>query len=328
MTARPSAWSAVASVTAVGSPRATSPAKVGPDRIASFAPGKTAAAASLISAPVFSSTPLAQITTAAPGRSEGASQPAISRKCWAGTASRTAFADAAIASSPVAAIAGSMAMPGRKSGFSWRSLIAATTSPSRAHKITSRPARRAVTASAVPQAPPPMMPMRCTDARPPLWSPESTPRQARRERRSPLTVQKGETGDDLVDRLAVRRQRTMDARYHHRLALTMDAHRDAFEKLRDAGFDDPAIVRVGGGRVVEQGRLAHPLALQAAEPSRDIVADQAILEVERLVMDIEQHDPGKQVRDVGRLDVRSGGKAPSAAPRQPVAMKLADPGIG
>src|SRR5260370_33494834 len=98
-----------------------------------------------------------------------------------------------------------------------------------------------------------MMPMRCTDARPALWSPESTPRQARRERRSPLTIQKGETGDDLVDRLPVRRQRTMDARYHHRLALPMDAHPLASEKVRDAGFDDPAIGRVRRGRVVEQG---------------------------------------------------------------------------
>ena len=53
-------------------------------------------------------------------------------------------------------------MPGRKSGFSCRSLIAATTSSSRAHRTTFEPARRATRASAVPQAPPPMIASRFT----------------------------------------------------------------------------------------------------------------------------------------------------------------------
>ena len=57
-----------------------------------------------------------------------------------------------VGNSPVAAIAGSSAMPGRYTVFSWSLLIPSATSGRRAHSVTFRPALAAVIASAVPGA--------------------------------------------------------------------------------------------------------------------------------------------------------------------------------
>ena len=62
------AASAQARVTAVGRPRDTSPAKLGPDRTAAGAPGRVSASTSVISFIVPRSTPLEQSTTGTPAR--------------------------------------------------------------------------------------------------------------------------------------------------------------------------------------------------------------------------------------------------------------------
>ena len=64
----PSASSAQARVTAVGRPRATSPAKLGPDSTAGAASGRVSASTSVISFSVPCSTPLAHSTTGRPSR--------------------------------------------------------------------------------------------------------------------------------------------------------------------------------------------------------------------------------------------------------------------
>src|SRR6185437_5012089 len=74
--------------------------------------------------------------------------------------SSRASAAAASPSSAVARIAGSSGASGRNNALTWSRLIADTTSASRAHSVTARPARCAVSAKAVPHAPPPTMPMR------------------------------------------------------------------------------------------------------------------------------------------------------------------------
>ena len=64
--ASPNPISAQARVTAQGRPRATSAAKLGPERTATGRSGMTSAATSLISRSEPCSTPLAQSTTGAP----------------------------------------------------------------------------------------------------------------------------------------------------------------------------------------------------------------------------------------------------------------------
>ena len=68
-----SSSSAAASVTAVGSPRATSAAKLGPDRIAGAAPGAHSAMISFMNFLVPRSMPLAQTMTGVPAAESGAS---------------------------------------------------------------------------------------------------------------------------------------------------------------------------------------------------------------------------------------------------------------
>ena len=88
-----------------------------------------------------------------------------SRRNCAGTTTTTASAPpAASARSAVVSIAGSSAMPGRYTGFSRRSRIVSAIAGSRTQITTSLPARRATMASAVPQAPAPMMASRV------IWS--------------------------------------------------------------------------------------------------------------------------------------------------------------
>ena len=57
---------------------------------------------------------------------------------------------------PVARIAGSSATPGRNASLTWRALMSATTSASRAHRMHVAAGAAQRCASAVPQAPPPM----------------------------------------------------------------------------------------------------------------------------------------------------------------------------
>ena len=87
----------------MGSPRATSAAKVGPESTARRARGSAAATTSLISAPLPASIPLAQMITGSAAATCGASAPATARRCCAGTARSSASAAAASASDAVAA---------------------------------------------------------------------------------------------------------------------------------------------------------------------------------------------------------------------------------
>ena len=82
--------SRAASVTAAGSPRATSAAKLGPDRIAGSAAPALSAITSVMKRCVPCSMPLAQAITGVPGASSGAIAPAAARRCCDGTASRMA----------------------------------------------------------------------------------------------------------------------------------------------------------------------------------------------------------------------------------------------
>ena len=154
--ARPSASSGQASVTAVGRPRATSPAKLGPDSTAGAACGRVSARTSVISFSEPCSTPLAQRRTGRPSRACGAKADSVARRCWAGATMRTRSLPARSAKSPVQAMAGSSSTPGRNRRFSWASLTEATTSASRAHSVVESPARAQTWARAVPQAPAPM----------------------------------------------------------------------------------------------------------------------------------------------------------------------------
>ena len=93
-----------ARVTAVGCPRATSAAKVGPDRMAAGLTGSASPTTSLIVFAVSRSIPLAQTATGAEGARCGARSAQVSRTACAGTASRTASTAAASAASAVATI--------------------------------------------------------------------------------------------------------------------------------------------------------------------------------------------------------------------------------
>ena len=110
----PSAGSAHPSATAVGRPRATSAAKLGPDNTAIAASGRVSAKTSVIKAPVASSKPLAQTTS---GVDPAGSAAATARVCWAGVTSRTASAAPVSARSDVALIVGDSGTPGRNIGL-------------------------------------------------------------------------------------------------------------------------------------------------------------------------------------------------------------------
>ena len=80
------------------------------------------------------------------------------RSDWVGTARISACAAASAVSSATGSTASGRIAPGRR-GTSRRARIAATASPSRAQRITCRPARAAAKASAAPKAPPPTTPI-------------------------------------------------------------------------------------------------------------------------------------------------------------------------
>ena len=82
----------------------------------------------------------------------------MARKCCAGVTISSMSQVATSLKRPVASMAGSSATPGRKTSLRWVSLMAGIVSGSCAQSSTSRPARRAVMASAVPHAPAPIMP--------------------------------------------------------------------------------------------------------------------------------------------------------------------------
>src|SRR5262245_13366337 len=156
--ASPRPTSAVASVSAAGSPRATSKAKLGPDSTAWLARGIVSHSTSPRSLPVACSRPLAHSRTGLRAGRCCASAPATERTCWAGATISTASCRATRPRSAVALTPAWSVTPGRNAEFMWLALISATTSGSRAHRHTWRPARHRVCASAVPHAPPPSTP--------------------------------------------------------------------------------------------------------------------------------------------------------------------------
>jgi hypothetical protein len=158
--ARLYAASAQARVTAVGCAIATSRANVGPVKIAIAWPGAVAATISLIIAPVPTSMPLVASTIGTDLPSAAAARARVPRKCWAGVANSTMSAFATHAAKlPVAEIAGSSGTSFRNTRLVCCALISATVAASCAHKTGVKPARAAVWASAVPQAPAPITAM-------------------------------------------------------------------------------------------------------------------------------------------------------------------------
>ena len=95
------------------------------------------------------------------GRGLGASAFNVARIACAGTTNRIASLFATCARSVVTAMASCSFTPGRNL-LSRCSTRCAALPASYSHKVTLRPARAQVCASAVPQAPPPMTPMRST----------------------------------------------------------------------------------------------------------------------------------------------------------------------
>ena len=100
-------------MTAVGKPRATSPAKLGPDRTAAGAPGKVSASTSVISFIVPRSTPLEHSTTGTPARWQGAKAVRVARICWAGGTARIRSHPPRSARSDVKLNASASGTPGR-----------------------------------------------------------------------------------------------------------------------------------------------------------------------------------------------------------------------
>jgi hypothetical protein len=116
-----------ARVTAVGRPRATSPAKLGPERTAGLACGTVSASTSVISFSEPCSTPLEQSRIGRPSRTCGAKAASAERVCWAGRRQAPGRCR------PGSELAGGAdhrveRQAGRKTLFSWRVLIASTTS--------------------------------------------------------------------------------------------------------------------------------------------------------------------------------------------------------
>ena len=157
--------SCAASVTAVGSPRATSAAKLGPERIAGTASGAHSAMISVMNFRVPCSMPLAQVTIGVPGADAAASALQTERIACAGTTSRIASARAASARSRVTAMRCSSFTPGRNRLSRFVASCSAFPA-SCSHSVTLRPARAVTLASAVPQAPPPSTAMRSNVMRP------------------------------------------------------------------------------------------------------------------------------------------------------------------
>jgi hypothetical protein len=120
-----------------------------------MASGAAAAITSVMNLWVPRSIPLAQAITGFPRARCGASAVTASRKCCAGVAIRMMPAAAASAISLVTLTLAANDAPD-SFGLTRVDAICAALSALRAYKTTSRPARAATSASAVPQAPAPI----------------------------------------------------------------------------------------------------------------------------------------------------------------------------
>lgn len=174
-----------ASTIAVGRPRATSCAKLGPDSTAIPAPGSACPIASASNPDPGCAKPFAARTMWRGTLAVRPIAPATSVAWAAGTARMAMSASASVAArSTDMSIAGARATPGRQGVFWPRSRIAATTSARRAQSATLRPCAACACASAVPQAPAPMIAIESRfDIRHGL-SRQARPRRKRRRRRS------------------------------------------------------------------------------------------------------------------------------------------------
>ena len=105
------------------------------------------------------SSPFDTLTTRAPPRSAGPARAMTSRTACDGADDTTTSAPrTASPKSPLARRVGPSTAPGRNIGFACSRLMPSTTSGSRAHRVTDSkpPLRASRSASAVPQAPPPI----------------------------------------------------------------------------------------------------------------------------------------------------------------------------
>ena len=160
-------WAAVATsslfeatTSAAGSPRATSRAKLGPERTAKReenASGSDSRITWLMRRCVFSSRPFVALTRSWPGSSQGLAYCAIWRIAWEGGTSSTRSAPSRHRSKSECAVTFSgMGQSGRKTGLRRSRLTPSTTFASRAHKPTCFALGAQAMASAVPQLPAPI----------------------------------------------------------------------------------------------------------------------------------------------------------------------------
>ena len=140
-------------------PRATSAAKLGPDRIAGTAAGAHSAITSVMNFSVPRSIPLAQTIIGVRGAISGASNFVTARTACAGTTTRIAGACAASAGIGGDRNAVIDAYAGQELAFAFFGKLREREQASGSQSVTSRPARAQVSASAVPQAPAPMTAM-------------------------------------------------------------------------------------------------------------------------------------------------------------------------
>ena len=102
----------------MGRARATSSAKLGPERTAGMQPRTVSARISDRNCPEIRSNPLAQMTRGSPFLITSARPSATPRSAWAGTASRTARAWAMSSSAAVGSTEGASGTPGKRFRFS------------------------------------------------------------------------------------------------------------------------------------------------------------------------------------------------------------------
>ena len=136
LTTRAVAREAEATTVAVGSPRAISRARLGPETTANRSGLRPSSSAQTcdIRASVPRSRPLTRETTTASGARSARTVRSVSRTCCAGTATTTTPAPrTASAASVTARTQVGRVMPGRYSGFSCRSVMASATSARRDH---------------------------------------------------------------------------------------------------------------------------------------------------------------------------------------------------
>src|SRR5437763_2790977 len=160
------AWSRAAATTAVGWCVYTSCANDGPDSTATGVPCGSTSPSTQDSVPSRSgSSPLDTLTTRAPRPRWAPARVMTSRTACEGPAETTTSASrTAVATSACAVRVAARGAPGRNMWFTCSRFTLSTTSGSRAHSVTAAhsPLRASRSASAVPQAPPPMTATRVT----------------------------------------------------------------------------------------------------------------------------------------------------------------------